>query len=398
MKKTILSIVIFFLSITVIFAQGMASPVLSMDSSAKDLAGKLNRRLIDEKAQNVFVGQFIYRDAVPLFAVYWVNQLTMELANSLNKSYAVVLSYGEAAEWTISGEIVDMADTIRVYTRLIRSSDRSIVAVYNSDFARDENLIQMLASTGGGRGSSSPVPRDAQEPDSWDNPVNIIVGSDENPTVVNRTLNNSDEDFFLIVPEHDGRLTVETTGSTDTYMHLYNADTRAELSTNDDGGSGSNARIRHFVRAGQRYIVKIRGYDSSETGSYGFQAYLQVQAVPTPDEYEPDNDYASAKTIQIGTPQTHNFHDSDDEDWVKFEITQAGRYTIRTRGVNSNRLDTYIELYDSNRNSIDEDDDGGERLDSRLTLRLDAGTYYLQVSCLDNEPDQPYTISITAEE
>jgi hypothetical protein len=65
--------------------------------------------------------------------------------------------------------------------------------------------------------------------------------------------------------------------------------------------------------------------------------------------------------------------------------------------VTSNRLDTYIELFDSNQNSIDEDDDGGEAVDSLLVLHLENGLYYLKVECLDERPNQPYTISIEAE-
>jgi hypothetical protein len=115
------------------------------------------------------------------------------------------------------------------------------------------------------------------------------------------------------------------------------------------------------------------------------------------DNYENDNDVDSAKDISIGTPQQHTFTTGDDTDWVKFRISQAGSYTIRTRGVNSADLDTYIELYDGNHNSVDDDDDGGEGLDSRLSVRLQAGTYYLKVECLDSEPDQAYTIRIDAE-
>jgi hypothetical protein len=42
-------------------------------------------------------------------------------------------------------------------------------------------------------------------------------------------------------------------------------------------------------------------------------------------------------------------------------------------------------------------DIAGDNLDSRLSTRLRAGTYYLKVQCLDDEPAQPYTIAITAD-
>jgi hypothetical protein len=208
--------------------------------------------------------------------------------------------------------------------------------------------------------------------------------------------NRSDEDFFLLLPDRAGRLVMETLGDMDTLMYFYNADTRELLAENDDGGSNYNARIRYNAQAGQRYIAKVKGYDG-ETGHYGFRAYFAAPVTLPPDEYEPDDDFSSATFIEIGTSRQHTFHTGDDIDWVTFEVSQAGRYTIRTRGSNSNRLDTYIELFDSKMNSVAEDDDGGDNLDSLLSLRLNSGVYYLKIGCLDSEPDQPYTVSIQAE-
>ena len=115
------------------------------------------------------------------------------------------------------------------------------------------------------------------------------------------------------------------------------------------------------------------------------------------DEFEPDDEPAQAGSIQIGTPQQHTFHSADDIDWVKFQVTRPGRYVIRVRGVRSTRLDTYIELFDANFNPIAENDDGGEDRDAMLSQRLENGQYSLKVWCLDDEPDQAYTISIQAE-
>jgi hypothetical protein len=229
-------------------------------------------------------------------------------------------------------------------------------------------------------------------------PLTVEIGTSVDAPVINRTLHSGeDQDFFLLALNRDGSLIMETTGSLDTYMELYDADSGSQIADNDDGGSSSNARIRQTVQAGRRYIAKVGGYDSGETGNYGFRAYMVEQIRIAPDEFEADDDFSSAKDISIGTPQQHTFHSGDDVDWVKFQITQAGRYIIRAQGVRSTRLDTYIELFDSDRNAIDENDDGGEDLDSLLLVRIQAGTYYLSVKCLDSEPDQPYTISITSE-
>jgi hypothetical protein len=524
MKKYLFAIPIFILAITFVLAQGArenggqpagASGTSSsqMDTAVKILAGNLNSKLIAGKAGKIAVGQFAYRGNIVPLGTYWINQLTEELANIPNKSY-IVLSAGVAgADWTISGEIIDTPEgTVRFYTRLVRTEDRAVDASFHFDIERNEQVVALLSSgsSQGGRSSSSIAP-DASEPDSFENPVPYEIGADANAQTANRTLHSGDEDFFLLIPANDGSLTMETTGGTDTYMEFYNAETQEKLGQNDDGGNGSNARIRYSVQGGKRYIAKVRGYDGStgsygfrayltirtssssfenplayeigsdenvpvmnrtldnddedyflllpasdgqlimettggtdtfmefynaetrqkladdddggrgsnarirydvqagkryiakvrgydgDTGSYGFRAYIYIPVRLTPDEFEPDNDSASAKEIQIGTSQQHTFHSTNDVDWVKFQITQPGRYTIRARGVNTNRLDTYIELFDSNLSSIDEDDDGGDSVDSRLSLRLESGLYYLKVECIDENPNQPYAISIMAE-
>ena len=113
-----------------------------------------------------------------------------------------------------------------------------------------------------------------------------------------------------------------------------------------------------------------------------------------PDEFEPNDEPSQANWIEIGIPQQHNFHTGEDVDWVKFQVNKPGRYTIRVGGVVSNRLDTVIELFDANLDLIAENDDGGDEFDSRLSLHLDSGLYYLKAYCFHSDLDQPYTISV----
>ena len=396
MKKLPLLIPVFFLAVSHLFAQspGSHNELSAADAAITRLVSELHNTLVAEKAQKVTLSDFVYEDRVTPMGRYWENQLGEGLANR-NGPYSVLSGSIMESDLFVSGEIVDLTDTIRVYSRLIRSSDRAIRAVFHTDIERSEYWVQMLSS-GGGRRSSN-VPRDAWEPDSWDQPVPYEIGADPSAPYMNRTLHSGDEDFFLILPGDSGRLVMETTGDTDTYMELYNAETRENLAQDDDSGSGVNARIRYNIEAGKRYIVKVRGYDSDCTGYYGFRAFYPGPSAVQSDEYEPDDCSELAKPISIGTPQIHTFHDSDDEDWVKFEVSQRGRYTIRARGANTNYLDTYIELYDSDLELIDEDDDGGESLDSRLVKNLNPGLYYLRVTCLDDDPDQPYIINVDRE-
>ncbi|MCL2765999.1 MAG: hypothetical protein FWD40_12100 [Treponema sp.] len=507
MNKFFISILIFIFVSGITFAQ---DTITEMDEAVAALARNIHAKLAEKNAQKVIIGQLNFLDSIPPFSSYWVNQLTGELINMPRRNYVIIAGNAPDADWTITGEIVQAADVIRVYSRLIRLSDRAVEGVFSSNFLRDEHITDMILPGTGGAVSAG---RDPYEPDSWESPVVYTIGTSSAAPVMNRALTEGDEDFFLLVPDRDGRLTLETTGSTDTYMHFYNYDSGEELASdddsgqgtnaqivhnvrgavrylavvrgynssvtgaygfrsfltvregaasrdnphvyeigigegnavsvnrnlregdeeyfllvpdrdgrltmettgridtymelydegtdelldeNDDGGNSYNARIRYNVYSGKRYIVLVRGYDSNVRGSFGFRAFFPGSVMLDADEYEPDDEPSLAKLIEIDSTQQRTFHSADDVDWVRFQITRQGRYTINARGENNNRLDTYIELYDSNLNMIAEDDDGGDGLSSRLSLNLGIGTYYLKVWCIDEEPDQGYLLSITS--
>ena len=75
-----------------------------------------------------------------------------------------------------------------------------------------------------------------------------------------------DKDYFQLSLASDATLTLETTGSTDTYGTLFDGD-QASLETDDDDGDGRNFRIERDLAAGT-YYVEVEGYSSSTTGPY----------------------------------------------------------------------------------------------------------------------------------
>ena len=271
MKKFYSFITVFIILVGSAYAQVTGNTVQQMDNAIKVLAGDLNRKIVDEKAQRVGIGQFTYRGGVTPFSAYWINQLTEELINTRNRTFNI--SPSGRYDLIISGEIVVIADVVRVYTQLIRLDNMNIVSVTHTNLEMDNRIGMMLSYSEGG--SSSSVFADFWEPDDMDNPVTYDLAGNGAP-VIERTLHSTsggDEDFFLIVPDRDGLLVMETVGRTDTYMELYDADDGEELADDDDDGSDHNALIRHNVQAGKRYIVKVRGYDAA-VGQYGFKAYF----------------------------------------------------------------------------------------------------------------------------
>ncbi|RLG27144.1 hypothetical protein DRN76_00390 [Methanosarcinales archaeon] len=122
-----------------------------------------------------------------------------------------------------------------------------------------------------------------------------------------------------------------------------------------------------------------------------------------PDAYEPDDNPSLANYIYVdSTKQTHDFHVSGDHDWLKFNATEGGSYTIETYelGVAS---DTYLYLYDTDGTTeIDHDDDSGIGVASKIVWNCSiSGTYYAMVRHYSSSavgPDTRYNISVTVKE
>lgn len=369
-----LALVFFFIACTA-YSQNAENPVPLLDKAVNTLAGEINGKLVAEKANAIEVGQFTYNGSIAPLGTYLTNQLTEDFANISNKPYSVISGRPADTQWTISGEIVEVAGIIRVYTRLVRTQNRSIEAAFHSDFEHNQALARMMIirESRGGSGSSS-APIDDWEPDSWENPVTYEIGVGEDTATMNRTIHNGeDEDFFLLVPDRSARLIVETTGDIDTYMYLYNYDDQEQIGEDDDGGQGANARIRRNVRAGTRYLAKVKGYGSSTAGNYGFKAYyLEGDASLSSWEVPVTYEIGSGNNARI---LSRTLNESEDEDYFLLVPERDGRLTVETT---DNEFDTYMYFYNyDTKELIAEDDDGGSGTNARIRYDVRAGVRYL---------------------
>jgi hypothetical protein len=77
-----------------------------------------------------------------------------------------------------------------------------------------------------------------------------------------------EEDLYRFTVEEAGVHTIETLGATDVVLAVFgpNSET-ALLAEDDDGGSGSNARVTANLQPGT-YYAAVRHYDESATGNY----------------------------------------------------------------------------------------------------------------------------------
>jgi hypothetical protein len=299
--------------------------------------------------------------------VYFTNQISSELANTPNRSYNVI--HTGTSDWIINGEIIVIANNVRIYARLLRRDDHSIVAIFQTDLQRTDYLSLMLTSLDSSS-SSSAIP-DIYEPDSMDNPLLYQIGSDrDDATLVNRTIHRSidgiDEDFFLLIPNETADVLMETTGQIDTFMELYDANLQ-RIASDDDSGEGSNPLIIYRLQAGTRYIVKVFGYSENVTGEYAFRAYNFVEEVSDPIVYIIGNNADAALNLN------NNLYQRATDIYI-LEPTTTATVAMETRG----DIDTYMELFDAQSNEmLYDDDDSGESYNARIEYRLQAGKRYI---------------------
>ncbi len=132
-----------------------------------------------------------------------------------------------------------------------------------------------------------------------------------------------------------------------------------------------------------------------------------------PDSYETDDTIGTAKVIQVGSPQPHNFDGNTnlgipDKDWVKFPVVRTGVYTLTTSALGP-LADTVIALYDANNNLVTLNDDYTTTHASQIvwTAPITAsGWYYLEVYNNPTSPANPtncatvisYTLSLQSKE
>ena len=192
----------------------------------------------------------------------------------------------------------------------------------------------------------------------------------------------TDEDWYYVdilqQPRPNTILSIETIGDLDTYMDLY-SESGMEMLSNDDGGEGDNARIDLFLESTGRFFVRVKHYDGSDQGEYRIVADYSSA---TPDEFEPDDGRTQAKEIRAdGSEQQKNFTPADDQDWIKFTISETGTVTVRTFG----DIDTYVKLFDRLGNLVAEDDDSGSDYNAQVERLLQPGQYFVRIHQVEGD-------------
>ncbi|MCB4743984.1 MAG: PPC domain-containing protein, partial [Sulfurovum sp.] len=203
-------------------------------------------------------------------------------------------------------------------------------------------------------------------PDDHNNSKDEATSISLQSTTEGRINGAGDVDWFKVVISHAGTLTVDTTGTTDTYGELYNA-SGTKITSDDDSGSERNFKISQWLETGT-YYVKVKHRDPSAiSGTYLLAAHFDDYG-NTPDDATPINPSTIASTV------SGSIEMAGDEDWFKVDITSTGTLVIGIAGQTAD--DINVSLYGESNVSIVSGDSSNTL---GVSKRLTAGTYYVKV-------------------
>ena len=190
---------------------------------------------------------------------------------------------------------------------------------------------------------------------------------------VTGNLDYGSEDWYSFRPNQTGFLVIETTGVTDTYLEIYDAQDNLMME-DDDGGEEVNARVDIYVRIGATYFIKVKAFSNDITGQY----VIQTRHIPTPS------------FMELSAGQSHSGRISAGEDyWFSFKSGQNGIMSIETFG----NTDSYLDVYNASYAHAARDDDSGEGRNAKIEMFVNANqTYFVKLRAYSRNASGSYRI------
>ncbi len=143
------------------------------------------------------------------------------------------------------------------------------------------------------------------------------------------------------------------------------------------------------------YAITTTSFQSSLTFSFIDSSDTTHEIMATPDSYEDDNDFTSAKNISLNSLQERSISTIDDVDYVMFTLDSFYSIEIETTGTS---YDTRLWVFDYKHNQIAFDDDGGTNKFSKLSFDIfKAGHYFIKIDEFGNDDEiENYNLTLSA--
>ncbi len=175
---------------------------------------------------------------------------------------------------------------------------------------------------------------------------------------------SGEQDLYTLRVTTPGTYTIDTSGTTDTFLSLFGPDSETTLvAADDDSGPGTLSLLVQDLVMG-KYFVQVRHFSPAGRGPYGISVV--------------SNNIPGAVQMQVNGPEVHgDIGQPGESDLFTFNLATPGEHIIETSG----STDTFLSLFGPNSDAdpITQDDDSGPGLLSRIQKFLASGTYFVRV-------------------
>ncbi|MEO1523572.1 MAG: peroxidase family protein, partial [Cyanobacteria bacterium J06633_2] len=183
------------------------------------------------------------------------------------------------------------------------------------------------------------------------------------------------DDFYLSGVTPGTLVQIDLTSTdTDPLLQLINADTGNVIASNDDGGSGFNARLQFTVQPNADYILRSTTFGENATGTYTIESSIGQL---TPASILSGNQILEGTVSRTDFPNPHR--EGDFYDGYLLTDLQPGEVVVIDA---LGDFDPHLQLVDANTgNILLEDNNSRPSITSLLSFTVEAGVdYILQVS------------------
>ena len=177
-------------------------------------------------------------------------------------------------------------------------------------------------------------------------------------------------------------------GEFDTFLVLYDS-ASGQLVQSDDAGGGTNSSITYAFTPG-RYYIEVTSYNGFTTGAYTLTT-TTANVCATADDFVVGT--VAAGDVISGALETT---DCLDGNWYTdgYVLDLASDTTLQF-DLASTEFNAYLALMDSTFALVAWNDDAAGTSDSRITVNLTAGRYYVIASSMEEFATGAYTLSVT---
>ncbi|WP_339932187.1 PPC domain-containing protein [uncultured Brevundimonas sp.] len=163
----------------------------------------------------------------------------------------------------------------------------------------------------------------------------------------------------------------------DAFLELYSIDASSgaltSLSSNDDGGEGTDSRLTYTLPADGEYRLEARGYSGDSVGAYAL-SLNEIEPEPAPEPL------AFGATVE-GAIDDEDPRDADGRGYDSYSFGGSAGQRVQLI-MRSGDFDTYLEIgaAEGEFSATADDDDGlGQGTDSRLNFTLpESGDYVVR--------------------